>query len=281
MTDENIETEETVEEVDSEEAVEQVESPSELRLTVNGQERVLSLEEAKNLLQKELAADEKFQRASALQKEADSKLEEYANRIKSSPEAVLEELGISPEEWAEKYLTSKYEESLLDPAERERRQKLKEYEQLKAQEEERRKQEEQTQYQEQVKAHAQKWDEELDKAFDELRAPKTPGQIKLAIDLAILALDNNQPITAKQAVEMATKATSTDWQNYGKTLEGQALLDFLGDDITKKIQKALAGRVTNTYKKSAVASTKATKEISTQKNQVKSVEDVINRIRGF
>ncbi len=245
---------------------------------VDGQEVEVSIDDLLSGYQKSSAADKRFQEAAELRKQADAERQTLLERLKTDPAAIMSEYDIDPDEFAEARLAAKIEEELMDPNEREKRRLEAELEQYKAEEERKREEAEQQQYQVQVQQHAKDWGDKLDAAFNELGAPKNPYRVKLAVDAILSAMDRGVDLSPKQAVEAAYNAAKEDLSSAAVAFKGQALLDYLGKDVVKEVQKALAGQVKNTLKKAPETQRQAAQV--EDKGPKKSFEQLMRELRG-
>lgn len=209
------------------------------KLKVNGKEIELSEAEVLRKAQVAHAADEKFKRAAEIERQA----EQFLEALRTNPVAILThpELGIDFRTIAEEYLGEHVRKEMMDPMERE----LEELRQFKQQQEIRQREEQENslserQRQEQEIAHRQTveyYDKKISDVLMESNLPKTPYTVKRVADILKHYVSQGYDLDINAAVDMVREDYSTDLTSIVGSLDGDALISFLGEDIVKKIRR--------------------------------------------
>jgi hypothetical protein len=160
-------------------------------------------------------------------------------RLKQDPFAVLEELGIDPDELSYSHLERKVQEAQKSPEEQERDRLQKELEELRGkakQEEEKRIQSEQSRLQEQA---AKQLDDEIDDALDEYKhLPRSPRVVKHIASVMMWALDNGmEDITVKDVLPTVEKELKKEISDIIDNLPEEFIEEFIGQRGMEKMRK--------------------------------------------
>lgn len=200
-------------------------------------EREVSEKEALALAQKGWAADEKFQKAAATQKEVNA----FIERMKVDEDAFdefIKFLGKDPDDVYKKQLGKSLKRKVMTPEEAEReelRSKVQKYEAEKKAEEKRK-------HEEQVKALQEKYEQQYDKEMSEAiqgsGLPKTPKTVKRCAQIMYRALEQGYDLPWTLVVEEVRREYQEDMKEMFGNADADSLVKLFGDDIAKKFTSA-------------------------------------------
>lgn len=192
-------------------------------------------------LQKAMAVEKRFQEVANQRKQ----IEEALKTIKSDPAKALKELaGIDLDEWAEQRLTERYQEAMMPEEQRELaalKKKIADYE---AREEEAKAAAQRTQYEAFEQQVYEQTQQEFIKAVDILGYDKEFSRtvvLPIMAEIAEAALDYGVDLTPEQLAHEANKRLETVHQRQIKSMSGDSLLKYLGDDVVKQIIRSKLG----------------------------------------
>lgn len=217
-----------------------------LKVKVMGEEKLVTAttKEITDLVQKGLAADDKFK--SAARKE--QQLEKAAQIAQEDPFVALQRLGVSAEkieEAAIALIANRLKEEEMSPeqkTQRERDQKLSKYEQ-----EEQKRQQEKSRSEAQEKDHqeATRMGNLFGEALQKAGLPKDSVTFRRMLHFARAAVKQGEmdSLTADKLAGLVKKSLDSDLRTHYGTLEGKSLLDSLGTDFVRRIQKALSAQL--------------------------------------
>ena len=211
------------------------------KLKVNGKEMEFDEPEVIRRAQLAESAQQKFQEASTMKKQA----EQFFEALMNDPKSVLMHPEIAKKlnfrELAEEYLSSELKRDLMDPAERE----MEELREFKRKHEEdstnRQKSEQETAQQKRSKELQQKaaqdFDVKITDALSQTNLPKTAYTVKRVAEILLGAHKNGYAMDIATAVDMVKEGYQTDLGAMVGGLEPEQLLKMFGDDIVKKLRK--------------------------------------------
>lgn len=191
--------------------------------------------------QRARAANKKFEQAANVRKQ----VEGLVQALREQPAAILEKvLGDKSKvrETMEAYLRGIYEEEMLPEPDR----KLKEVErreQALAEKERQEAEAKETQAFEQAKAQAFERNAKL--VTEILQAgdlPKTPFTVKRVAEYLVKAKQNGWKVTREDIAEMVKEDYQTEGKPKFDDMEGDKILDLIGETNVKKVQEALLRR---------------------------------------
>lgn len=236
--DESQETEETAdgsqdaEENQEGEEKEGEEEPKTFKLTINGHEEELTLEQLQSLAQKAGGADQKFMEAAKERKRIEGVLE----KLKSSPFEVLQKLGLDPKDISEKYLTEIYTKESLPE---EQRKLLEMQEQVKKLEKEKtdiQKAEQEKLVSMEAEKQREKYDYEISTALEKTTLPKTPNTIARVANYLLQGLQEGIDVPVDKAVALVEEDFKTESKSLYENMEAEKLAKVLGPDLIKKLK---------------------------------------------
>jgi hypothetical protein len=223
--------------------------PRKFKVKVDGQE--VEVAEADLLADygKGKSADARFREAAQMRKQA----EEFIHLLRTDPIKVLsnKSLGIDLRKIAEEYLVAQLEEESLDPREKELRdtkRKLEEYEQAKREEAKRA---EEAQYAELQKRFTEDYSNKIVAALESAGLPKTQHTIKRMASYMNEGIKREFNLQPADVVDMVRRDYIEETKSLYGGLDGDKLLELLGDDVATKIRKHDLAKVRNTRPSSA------------------------------
>jgi len=202
------------------------------KVTIDGEEKELTVRELARLNSLEKASQKRFQEASNYNK----KIEDFINNSKD-PAKALQKLGHDPEKFVEEYMRQKIEEMKLTP------------EQKKELEEKSKFQEEKKQWEAQVETRIrEEIDVEMSRAFKESGLPKSPflaARMAGVVAQSIEKSKNGQsePLSYQEAAVKVKSWFQNATRETLSQMDAKAILDFLGPDMAKKLQGAFVQRI--------------------------------------
>lgn len=211
------------------------------KMKVNGQEveREYTDEEIQRRLQLQEAADEKFQKASKMVKQA----EQFLAALKNDPIKVLShpELGIDIKQLAEEYLTEDVRKSMMSEEEREleelRQYKQQQEELRQQQEEQRTKTEEEKRLEHARQEQAKRYSEGIAGALQESGLPRDPFIVKQVAATMASAIKKGYEIDPITAVDIVKEKFQNDIMSLSSTMDVESFLNFIGPDLARKIRR--------------------------------------------
>lgn len=250
-------------EENKEPADDQKTAPKKYKVKIDDEELEVDEDEVVRGYQHARAANKKFQEAAAERKAAEQAKEEAKRvaedrwaKLKTDPFKVLSELGINPRELSEEYLLKALEEEMMSPAEKEKAEltkKLQEYEAkektAKEQEEAVKKQEEEKTKQEEIlqlqKKYEQEYESQFIKALESTKLPKNPTTIRRIAEIVMQFQQQDIDIPVEHAIRIVEQDYNRGISELVKSLEGDSLVQFLGNDVVDKIRKHTLSKVKN------------------------------------
>lgn len=212
-------------------------------------------EEVQKYLQKALAAEEKFQEAASVRKQA----EQLVNALKTNPLAVLmhPELGLDVKALAQQVLTQEIEDMQKTPEQKrieELERALKDREEKERSLEEEKRQAEMGRIQEEA---FQELDSQISSALSKSELPKSPYVVKRIADAMIEAVNMGyKDITVEQIMPFVEDSITTEFQR---------MFDEAPEQTAEKLMEKLVGKKNlDRYRKTKVARVKRPVQASVQ-----------------
>lgn len=236
-----------------------------LKLKVDGQEleEEFDLDNEEELIKQfQLAkvAQKRMQEHSTLKKQ----VEELAKVLKTSPEKVMKELGMDPEEWAINLLNKKIEDEAKSPEQKEREKLQQELEELRSKQKEEDESRKKQEFERLQREYEEKYQNDIMSALDTGGLPKTPYAVKKFAEMLSIALDNNLDISAKELVPIVKKELEEDIRQVLASSPDDAIEQLLGKErissMRKKHVAAVKKQVASTSDIKATGSQPASKE---------------------
>jgi len=210
-----------------------------LKLKVNGREIEEEIDfsdddKLREILQKGYAADEKFQKASSLEKQ----MRQFAQLLQSDPIQALIAAGHNPDELAEKYMQQRIEEMQKSPEQLQLEKLQKEVEkERKAREqlEQEKLQAEQMRIQEE---YSRQLDDEITSALSKSELPKSPYVVKRIAENLMIAIDQgNEDVTVSQILPIVEKQIKQEIRQMFEALPEEIVEKVLGTNVSEKLRK--------------------------------------------
>lgn len=205
------------------------------KVKVNGEEMEVDEDELKRGYSHQRAANKAMQEGLKKQRQA----EEFISMLQDKGKLfdVISKMGHDPRALAEEYLTSKIEEDLMDPREKEMKtykEKLRHYEELEKMQAEKQRQQE---YEDLKNRHAQEYTKSFIEAMEESKVPKTKETLQKMAKYVKDAAKIGYKLTAKEAAKMAEEDHISTVRSIASQLDGEMLIKILGDEVTNKVRK--------------------------------------------
>jgi hypothetical protein len=209
---------------------------------IDGKPQKLKYSEAKARLQKELAADKRFEEASKLSQEAKREAQQakqIIDSLKSKDRKLLEQVmgadGLV--EWAEQLVWEKLQKEKMTPEQKrilELEEKTKQYEETESQAKEREAQEKQHAMIEQYKQH---YSRKISQAIEASNLPKDATTVALMASILDSYRVHNYEPTNEELIEAARTRYDAPVKSYVPTMSGEQLVKWLGPEVVAKIRE--------------------------------------------
>lgn len=205
------------------------------KVKINGAEQEVSEKELLEGYQTRKAADEKFREAAMTRKQA----EDFINLLKQDPAKVLTDprIGVDARKWAEEFLLKQLEEEMLDPKEKELRKYKQQLEQLQAAEKQQKEAQEAARNAELTAKYTEEYTKDITSALETSGLPKNEATVRRMAHYMRQALSKGLEITAKEAVQLVKEEYTSEQKQLVSSLDGEALIAFLGPELANKIRK--------------------------------------------
>jgi hypothetical protein len=218
-----------------------------LKAKIDGREETVDEETLLRHYQKERTADQKLREAAKMRKE----MEAFYEALENDPESILNDprLPIKKRDLAMKWLTEQIDEELkqVDPRDQELEEYRKKLEAYEKQEQEAKTKQEQEQYQAIVEKRKEAIATTLTKAMEMSPLSKDPEtQAETLREMVLymrLCRDAGYQVTPEELAQHVEKGRMKSYQSVANQLEGDDLINFLGEAIVNKIRKADLARL--------------------------------------
>lgn len=213
-----------------------------LKLKVNGreEEREFDLGDDKfltEMFQKAFSSDERFQKASKVEKDAKTRMEQIARMIQEDPESILGEFGHNMDELAEKHIQKRIQELEKSPEQREMEKLRNELEkEMKKREklEQERQNAENSRIQEQF---ARNLNDEISSGLSTSDIPKSPFVVKRIAEHLIAALDNGKNVEVKDVIPLVQKQIKAEIRQMFEAMPEDVIESVLGETVSNKLRQ--------------------------------------------
>lgn len=185
--------------------------------------------------QKGAAAEEKWQEAARMKKEADA----FVERLKKNPIEVLKDptLGVDFRKVAEDYLWEQMQEENLSPEEKQYRKEQQELKDLRDAKQKHEAELEAQRHQAEVQHFEQEYDKKVATALADSGLPKTTGTIRRITEYMLLDVKNGVERPIADYVDLVSRDYAADIKDLIGQLPADKLLKLLGGDVAKKIRE--------------------------------------------
>lgn len=213
---------------------------------VNGQEQEVTEDELIQGYQTRKASDEKFREAAMSKKQA----EEFINLLRTNPRKVLTnpDLGIDMRKLAEEYLVEQMEEEMMDPKDKELRDAKRQLQEIEDEKKRKAKEEEESQAVQLKEKYSQEYSSQIVDALQSSGLPKSEHTVKRMAYYMHQGLQRGYNLSAKDVVGLVKQDYIDEQKSLFGQLDGDMLVQLLGDDVANKIRKYDVGRVKSTEK---------------------------------
>lgn len=210
--------------------------PKMRKVKVNGREEVVDEDTVFRDYQKYQAANELFQQANMSKKQ----VTEFVKALQENPEEVLRnpQLGINRRELAEKWLREEIEAELIDPKDRRLAELEAENSGYKSKEEEKRQTREAEEHQARVAEHRQQISTDLEKAMEATVLKKDESTLREMAAVMRMAIEQGIDVSPEEIARHVETRKLNNFIQVAQRLDGEQLLEFLGQEVTNKIRKA-------------------------------------------
>lgn len=207
-----------------------------MKLKIDGKDQEYDEPEVIRLAQQGKAAQQRFQEAAKMRKEA----EDMIGLIKRDPIAVMNDprIGVNFRELAEKYLSEQLKLEMMTPEQKkyhEAEQKLKGYQD---QEKAQKAQVENQQMQQLQDHYANEFSNTITDALKTQGVPKSPNTVKRMAALMSKSLENGLDLPPAQIAKLVREEYLSEIKELFGSSDEDTLLGLLGDETANKIRKA-------------------------------------------
>ena len=206
------------------------------KFKVRGKEIEVELDDGRyhDLAQKGWVAEEKWQEAAKMKKEADA----FVERLKKNPIEVLKDpsLGVDFRKVAEDYLWEQMQEENLSPEEKQYRREQNELKDLRDAKQQYESEQEAIKHQAEVQHFEQDYDRKVSTALADSGLPKTTGTIRRITEYMLLDVKNGVERPIADYVDLVSRDYAADIKDLIGQLPADKLLKLLGGDVAKKIR---------------------------------------------
>jgi len=234
-----------------------------LKLKVNGREYEEEIDfndedSLRDILQKGAAADEKFQKASNLEKQ----MKNFAELMQKDPLKALEAAGHDMEKLSQKYMEDRIAQMQKSPEQ----QRLEELEkQIEAERERNENLEREKQEAEQSRAqeeYSRQLDDEITGALESSSLPKSPYVVKRIAENLMLAMDEGyEDVTVDQILPIVEKQIQGEIRQMFEAMPEDVIERTLGNNVSTKLRKRRISRQKKLPTKAAEVKATGTSEI--------------------
>lgn len=205
-----------------------------LKLKIDGKEMEMSESEVISYATKARAADQRFNEAANMRKEAESILK-FA---KENPAEFFKKTGMNAREWAEQFLLKEIEREAMTPEQKKNmanEEELRQYKDNEKKEAERKRNEEIAALE---KTHLQSYDLMFTDALHKSGLPKTAYTVKRMAELQLVNVKKKLDLNADQLAKLVREDYLSEHKALLSAYDGDQLIDFLGVDAVKKLSRA-------------------------------------------
>lgn len=213
-----------------------------MKLKIDGKEQELPEDEVIRYAQQGKAANQRFEEASRMRKEA----QDMVNLIKTNPMAVLNDprIGVNFRELAEQYLAEQLKQEMMTPEQKRVAEMEKQMKTYKDRDEQERTQAEQIQYQKMVEHYAKEYETKITSALAENGIPKTPFSAKRMAYWIEKSEQNGMDVSPKDLARLVKEDFEAEFKAMYDSADEDQLLALLGKNADK-IRKADLKRLKN------------------------------------
>lgn len=222
------------------------EQAKKFKVKVNGADMEVDEAELIAGYQTRKAADEKFREAAMSRKQA----EEFIHMLQVNPLKVLQDprLGHDARKLAEEFLMSQYEEESMDPRDRELRDAKAQLQSIEEEKKRIQAEQEEAQNAELVEKYQHDIQGQIISTLESSGLPKSPHTVKRMAYYMHQGLVRGMNISAQDVVSLVKNDYIQEQKSLFGSLDGELLLQMLGDDVATKIRKHDISKLKSTQK---------------------------------
>lgn len=246
---------------------EKTELKKRLKLKVDGQEIEDEVdfndeEGLRKKLQLAAVAQRRMQETAEIKKQ----LSAFFDLVQSNPEKALSELGLNPDEFAEKHLARRVEEMKKSPEQIEKEKREREFEDRVKEIERKERELQQREMDKLQEQYTLQIDRDITEALaDQTDLPKSPYIVKRIVDMMLPEIKRgNVEITAKDVIPVLKKQLKNEWQEMFSMMPEDILESVVGKSNIERMRK-----------KRVAAAKKA--QVDTAKQITQTGNDILNR----
>lgn len=229
------------------------------KVKIDGQESEVDEQELIRGYQIRKAADKKFAEAAMTRKQA----EDFIAKLKTPAQLknALEDLGYDPRQLAEAYLGDQLNYELMTKEQKEAYHAKIELQRYKEQEAQRKLEEEEKETGSITERTAMELQSSIIDILDSEKLPKKPSTVWRIARQMLINLDQGIDVSPRDVVYDVAREIKQEHQDLYGDLDGEQLLQLLGEDVAKKIRSHDLSRVTNN-----IQQTRAPNQIQVKKS---------------
>lgn len=214
------------------------------RVSVDGQDRELTVEELARDYNIRQASMKRFEEAAAKEKQ----VEKFFQTLLKDPKSVLAsehfaKQGFNLRQFAESIMREHIEQEMLTPEQRAQAEKDRMLEEYKRRDEESQKTEAQKKREADKQAAEHKFSTKFQESLEASKLPKSPFVLKRMVEFQRQALKNKYDFTPQELGSLVREEISREVGEMFSTMEPEVLSQLLGEDTLKKIREFELKRV--------------------------------------
>lgn len=203
-------------------------------LKINGKDRQMTRSQIIAAAQQSEAATQKMQAASQKNKEAEALWE----MLDKDPAEVLKRRGKDARKWAEEYLLEHINNEKMTPEQKKSADNAKRLQEYEAKEKRAKDDAHKKQLSDLESKHAQNYTTIFVDALNKSGLPKTEFTMKRMAQLQMTNIQKKLELTSDQLASVVKKDYIEEQKALFGAMEGDSLMDSLGPELMKKLQKA-------------------------------------------
>lgn len=237
------------------------------KLKVNGKQLEMDEKSVTAYAQKGMAADERFQKAAAREKQIDALL----RKAKEDPDSFIKEiLGQDSLEYSKKRLSKELQELSLDPKEKELREYKRKVQAYEAEKAKAQQAEKKAQADKAVEHWTKHYDKVLPQSLKAVGLPLTQDVIRHATDIMIANLEDGIDLPMEVIMELTKERYLESVKGFLGASDKDKLTELLGQDIVEKLGIVRPSK--KTASKQSLPSSESKTSVKSQKQAMRQLE---------
>lgn len=204
------------------------------KIKVDGKEQEVSESELLELASAGKAANQRFQDAAKMRKEA----EQWLKLAEQDPSEFFKRTGKDPRKWSEEFLLRELQKEAETPEQKKARENEEALRQYRDKEKKDAENKESQDREKLTNSERERLDKLFTQALYESGLPRTKFTVKRMAELQLINIKNKFELKPDQLAKLVREDYINEQKSLLGALEGDQLLDFLGPEITKKFSKA-------------------------------------------